>query len=416
MLSKLSDSNCTRCHGDLKNHSIALSGYETNITRFDRDHPPFNLGPIGKRKTLSTDGDPGKLRFNHKAHLTPGIRYSDKDAEGWRLANIKDESLRERYRKQQPADKRKDDDLVELTCASCHQLDASDAPKPGPGHNVPPRMGGEYVLAANYDQHCKACHPLTFNPGLPGTEIPHHLQPEDVRRFLWGVFARQEAKAFETKTKTDRPLPGLNIPREEKEAVERIKRNVGGAESFLFQEDLGKAIQFVFKGKTTCGLCHSYEGKPGDAIPSRIVPTNVTPLWYPHAMFNHRAHRAAKCQECHQGALESTSSANILIPGIENCRTCHSASTMVDGKSAAECGTTAWHATATIRATCPKRASGRSGEVCRNRERCRSFWRASCPWSSERMTYSRYTFISGLALLSLSTPALVTRFLGSQSH
>src|ERR1700722_18127032 len=35
MLSKLPDHNCIRCHANLKEHSVALSGYAEHVSRFD---------------------------------------------------------------------------------------------------------------------------------------------------------------------------------------------------------------------------------------------------------------------------------------------------------------------------------------------------------------------------------------------
>jgi hypothetical protein len=331
-LSKVPDSTCTACHADLSAHTQdGTTDYANKITRFDRDHPQFRLGERGKRQELGKAIDPGKLRFNHAAHLREGVRLADKDAGGWKLGNIKDKVLRERYRQEQPEGKgREDKDFVQLECSSCHQLDSTDAPKTSRALELMPRASGEYMMPVNYDQHCKACHPLTFDPALPDVQIPHHLQPEDVRRFLWGVFASQEAKAIEKKVSSDRPLPGLNVSSEE--ARRRIRPKVGTIESFLFQTDVAKAAQFVFTGQTTCGLCHYYESKPGEQIPLRIVPPNIPQLWYPHGKFSHYAHRAVDCTTCHD-AKNSTTSTDVLLPGVENCKECHSRRRVVDGET-----------------------------------------------------------------------------------
>ncbi len=332
-LSKVPDSTCTQCHANLSKHTKdGTTDYANTITRFDYDHPQFNLGDRGKRQELGPKAvDPGKLRFNHDVHLRLGVRYSDKDAGGWRLEDIKDPELRKRYMLAQGTTNPKD--LVKLECFSCHQLDTTDAPKAGPKQELLPRASGEYMLPVSYDQHCKACHPLTFNPSLPDVQIPHHLQPDDVRRFLWGVYASEEAKAVKKKATTDRPMPGANLTREEKEARDRIRGKVESAESFLFQKERDKAIQFAFTGKTTCGLCHYYESKPGEQIPQRILAPNVPQLWYPHAKFSHYAHRAVDCLTCHEGAPKSITNTDVLLPGRENCLECHSRSRVVDGKT-----------------------------------------------------------------------------------
>jgi hypothetical protein len=338
-LALVPDSRCTNCHADLAAHlpeplSRNEPWYANHITSFVRDHPQFHLGADGHRQPLGKTLDPGALKFNHQAHLTAGVRLSKKDGGGWTLGHIEDPSLRERYRKEQPPGKDKDTDLVQLDCASCHQLDATDAPTPGPGQGPALRTTGYYLQPTSYEQHCKACHPLTFRPDLLEVEVPHLLQPPQVRRFLWGVFTEQEVKdkGQDKKPLTDRPLPGQNLTRLEKEARERIKGKVAQAEKFLFQEDLGKAVNFMFTGKTTCGLCHFYKEKPGDQTPVTIRPVNVPQVWYPHARFSHKAHRAVQCQDCHDGASKSTKSSDILLPGIENCRTCHAPSSSVAGE------------------------------------------------------------------------------------
>jgi len=54
-----------------------------------------------------------------------------------------------------------------------------------------------------------------------------------------------------------------------------------------------------------------------------IARANVTLQWMPHARFDHDAHRGFSCTGCHQGALKSTETSDILIPGIAVCQTCH---------------------------------------------------------------------------------------------
>jgi hypothetical protein len=336
LISKVPDRTCTRCHENLPAHSKeGKTAYATEITRFDRNHPQFRLGDREHRVELGQALDPGKLRFNHKLHLTEGIRYSDKDAGIFRLEDIKDDGLRKQYMDLQKTKNPKD--KVQLECFSCHQMDVSDAQKNVSPLDLPARSSGEYVLPVNYDQHCKACHPLTFSPDLPNVQVPHHLQPEDVRRFLWGVFASQETREIEKKVAEEKPAPGRELPgrdlvRQQKEAQERIRGKVVSAESFLYQTERDKALKFIFPGKTTCGECHEYAKKQGEMIPDRILPTKVPQLWYPHAKFSHYAHRAADCLTCHEGARKSELHTDVLLPGRQNCLNCHSQSRWVDGK------------------------------------------------------------------------------------
>jgi hypothetical protein len=332
-LSFVNDSTCTKCHADLDQHTQdKKSHYANKITSFSHDHPQFHLGPESDRQPLGKARDPGKLKFNHEAHLRAGVRYSEKDGGGWTLEKIQDKALRERYRKEQPAGKDKDSDLVQLTCVSCHQLESSEAPKGAAGGGTTTRTQGEYMQPPTYEQHCKACHPLSFDPAVKNksgalVEVPHLLQPADVRRFLWGVYAEKEVGTAR-KAPPGRPLPGRNLTREEKE---KVSRSVKSAESNLFEENLEKAIRFMEQGKTACALCHQFTGG-GDKQPEKVVAPDVPRVWYPHSRFTHKAHRMAKCIECHKGAETSKVSSDVLLPGIENCRTCHGPSGTEGGK------------------------------------------------------------------------------------
>src|SRR5262249_26562749 len=150
----------------------------------------FRIGPPGQRQGVAVARDPGRLHFNHALHLSPGQKSGD--SRSWTLGDIKDEKLRERYRGQQPMDQRHDTAAVRLDCVSCHQLDPTQAPRQsGPTTRREP---GNLMLTVNYELHCEACHPLTFDPALPRVEAPHHLQPADLRRFLWGVYAETEVR------------------------------------------------------------------------------------------------------------------------------------------------------------------------------------------------------------------------------
>jgi cytochrome c5 len=45
--------------------------------------------------------------------------------------------------------------------------------------------------------------------------------------------------------------------------------------------------------------------------------------WLPNARFDHDAHTGFSCESCHQNAVTSTESSDILIPGIATCQKCH---------------------------------------------------------------------------------------------
>jgi transcription elongation factor Elf1 len=55
----------------------------------------------------------------------------------------------------------------------------------------------------------------------------------------------------------------------------------------------------------------------------QIAPARITIRWMPHAKFDHDAHRGFTCVSCHEKALASTESSDVLLPGIATCQTCH---------------------------------------------------------------------------------------------
>jgi hypothetical protein len=326
----LPDRDCTACHANLPAHVAGgTSVFTATITRFDRDHPEFSIQATPQQRVpLGRATDPGRLRFNHQVHLTLGLRHDKDDVRPWRLGDIRDGQARERYRRAQPEQLRRDHDPVQLGCAACHQADASELP-PAAGRSVTrgaARGPGATMLPVTYENHCQVCHPLTFDPVRPELAIPHGLQPPEVHRFLWGAYA--ESTVAEGKRNrpaaSDPPRPGQGLSDEEERTRARIEGRVSAMESELFQQDVARAERYVYAGKTTCGLCHEYEGGAGARAPARIVPPAGPEVWYAHAVFSHQAHRAVDCRACHEAAETSTMRDQVLLPGVAICQRCHS--------------------------------------------------------------------------------------------
>ena len=132
------DSTCTRCHARLEDHvssPMPASRVETHIGKFDiADHPEF--------RSLENETKPtaGRIKFNHKRHLTPGMPLE----QGGSVLTYRDlsESNRSRYgmtKNDAP------DAPVRLDCASCHRLDPagfSDATSNEILHSLAPDRKG----------------------------------------------------------------------------------------------------------------------------------------------------------------------------------------------------------------------------------------------------------------------------------
>lgn len=330
-LVRLPDSDCTGCHASLSTNVRA--GHDTRwsdtITGFATDHPEFRA---------LRSADPGRLKFNHKRHLAPGQVAHPDQTNPWTLGKLRKAAPEayERYRAAPWQVDRQDSAPVRLECASCHVRDAGDPGGLG-DRAAAPRAAGAAMLPVSYEAHCKACHPLTFDPQVKGDTgrplaVPHRLQPDEVRAFLWGAYGTHFLKTnpslqqrlqalLKEGPRPTVPLPG-KLGKEEEAARNQIGREAHEASLFLFKDHVRRGENYLFLGKTTCGECHTYE--PEDGPPRTVVPPNVREVWFEHARFNHAAHRAVDCKSCHAGAEGSASAKDVLVPGIENCKQCHS--------------------------------------------------------------------------------------------
>src|SRR5436305_1610669 len=107
------DGRCTACHAGLAAHVKDGQVKFADVPDWAR-HPEFRLLASGKAK------DPGRLKFNHQLHLTPGMAVSG-GGPLWKLGDVHPE-YRDRYRRPEQGDAA----AVQLDCAACHRADAGD--------------------------------------------------------------------------------------------------------------------------------------------------------------------------------------------------------------------------------------------------------------------------------------------------
>jgi hypothetical protein len=343
------DRDCTTCHGNLTQHiqtGARSGGYEGTIHGFHLDHPEFAiLRPPGKTPE-ETPRDPSNLLFNHAVHMTQGLK------QGYTLSKITDKD-RDRYRgREKDGTPQPDTGVVQLECASCHVLDPGDSASGGSpsGRGGP----GDYMMPIVFENQCRACHPLDISrPGagrrmvraededrggekpLPSLVVPHGHQPAAIHEFLSNGIAAQ-LLTTNPALGDRRRMPGP-ITREAQTVREAIEASVLQAEQGLYQ------------GKQTCTECHLYDPpEPGPLqkgqVPKfKVLETRVPTVWFPHAVFDHTAHRTVECRQCHEKAYAtdahgspkpdaSTTSDDVMLPGIDKCRQCHEPAKLVDGK------------------------------------------------------------------------------------
>ena len=302
-LVRLPDSDCTKCHRDLSKHHARKQIFQSDVSSFSAAaHPEFR----------SIKSDPGMLKFNHRLHLTAGMAIGKHGGALMTLGKLP-ESFRQRYQDRQEA---KDDAApVQLQCASCHQLDVGE------------RNAGAYMLPIRYENQCQACHPLTIerkvvdDPKGGYLTIPHRLNPLEIHELLANYYTAQVARGQVglLDKAVVRPLPG------------KMPGVLDATLRGLIDKKVERAERDLYLGKRLCAECHYFAGKTPDL---HIAPTEVPTVWLQHAKFNHSAHRAVQCAECHGQAEMSTDHKEVLIPDRDSCIQCHAPTTKIGGAGA----------------------------------------------------------------------------------
>ena len=311
--------SCAQCHADLKK-SAGATRFGAHIASFEDEHPEF--------AALRGDGrDPGTVKVNHAIHMKP-IRRGPNGPN------------------------------VQLECGDCHQAGAASADwkyadarytsaatsyskqdevlalEPGALSRPVPMSGRELMAPVRFVYACAGCHSLSFDKRFE-EGVPHD-KPEVVHAFLVKKF-REYVGAYPGEARvvrdpgrdlTGRPLaPTVRVLTPEQWVAERTAE----AEDLLWRK--------------TCTQCHTLDagtqarrGKiPDSSQPNERVATsgssasglpeiahaNITLQWMPHAKFDHDAHWGFSCVSCHEKAVSSTETSDVLLPGIATCKTCH---------------------------------------------------------------------------------------------
>ena len=325
-ISAASNQACAECHGDLRVVG-PVKRYAAHIKSLEDGHPEF--------AALRNEAkDPGTIQLNHAIHMKP-IRRGPNGP------------------------------IVQLECGDCHRAAAASGSWPyadntyaaasvtykAEDENLPlnqqtlPRRRGmagrEYMEPVKFASACAACHLLSFDKRFE-EGVPHD-KPEVVHSFLVRKFSEYIAAhpaAVREIQEPERRLTGEPLlPRTQfLTPAQWVKQRTAVAEELLW-------------GKT-CRQCHALNGgqlqditlgrweAASDQIANRgsaagaqlnlaegplpvIAPAKITLRWLPHAKFDHDAHRSITCASCHVKALSSTETSDVLVPGIENCKTCH---------------------------------------------------------------------------------------------
>jgi len=331
-LSAASNQSCAQCHAGLQTQSGRTS-FNSGIRSFEDGHPEF-------RAISLTNHDPGTIKLNHMLHMKP-IRSAPN---GPNVQLECDDCHRPAPSAEKSAWKYGD---ARYAAATVSYTDADNFRATGPGglpaHNPP--TGRELMAPVKFANACAGCHLLTFDKRFD-EGVPHD-KPHIVHAFLLRKFSAYIAAhpselheiADPARDLTGKPLP----PRMRTLTPSQwIDEKVAVAEELLSHKTCAQCHQMANQNLADTGIARWAPKAPNylrssssqmqvsetvlgmlPHIPD-IAPANTTVRWLPHSKFDHEAHTGFTCVSCHAKALTSTESADVLIPGIATCKTCHS--------------------------------------------------------------------------------------------
>jgi len=314
-----SNQACAECHANLKASGNSVR-FASHIRSFEDGHPQFVALQEGSR-------DPGTIKLNHAIHMKL-IRRGPNGPN------------------------------VQLECGNCHHATATDADLiyAYPNYRAAtvsykdtdeflslrsdtlrtPRAvtGRELMAPVKFANACAGCHLLTFDKRFDDG-VPHD-KPEVIRVFLVKTFREYiAAHPAELRVRRDpsRDLTGKPLPPAVRTLTpaQWVEERTAEAEDLLWRKTCKQCHALVTfasgsKRKTEMSVKLRGDALEISSISAELpylAPANITLRWMPHAKFDHAAHTGFTCVSCHPKALTSTESSDILLPGIETCKTCH---------------------------------------------------------------------------------------------
>ena len=186
-----------------------------------------------------------------------------------------------------------------LACADCHT----------------PTADGTRFLPVDMERNCQMCHSLAFDRIGGAVRTLRH---GDIGQMMADLRAMYRA------TTPDRPLElgGMARRRPGQYAQGEVYHAWFGATTSRAGNGEA-AIRQVFSKGGACYDCHVVT-PPGTngSTNWNVVPVHQVNRYLVHGWFDHAAHTTQTCISCH-AAAKSRDAADVLVPGIETCRSCH---------------------------------------------------------------------------------------------
>ena len=332
-IAPVKDSGCAQCHNrqdlmaasarDVRNHAPGefphltdpkgliyfpkprpAEGYTKAFASFENGHPTFQTESEKESGAFDT------LRYGHSQHDQSKVLYG---TDGKPRVPVTEKGDR-------------------LACGYCHKPDGS----------------GQHFQRITFENNCKACHAMPFDPFLPELIIPHGSS-ENVRLFLRGL----ESKFIEA-ARGRGINGGPQLQQFVADAANRVRMRAGGENSYdrvvaalerqIFLSDYYKDAAMgggpgaigapgggnvrgraalstgpdsaMFAG---CKLCHQITPSSPGALP-QIAKVVIPDRWFQQGAFNHAKHvddgrdKLLSCRGCHYSIANSTLTSDINLP------------------------------------------------------------------------------------------------------
>ncbi len=295
-MKKVDAIGCVQCHDNIK--SYAAKSKLDDIGDFADKHPAFKLSMV------QADGVPAAHPTVKRLAQTPAL----KNPNGLKFPH--DVHLAKAGIKSPTGDPAKQGRVV-LACANCHV----------------PNAAGDGFETVRMEKNCQSCHRLAVSPQAPERQMPHG-KPADVSVAVREMYASLALDRFPAQLTTvnsllqrpaDKPIPAQLVP----------------ASRWIQEQTQASLLQMFESPKGVCLTCHQITPKP-DAGDWLVSPVVYTHQWLPKSRFSHLQHKNASCESCH-AAAKSKDAADILIPDIDSCRTCHTGTKPSGNKVMSSC-------------------------------------------------------------------------------
>ncbi|MBL8763260.1 MAG: cytochrome c3 family protein [Phycisphaerae bacterium] len=295
----------------------AVPSVADSVTSFANGHPEFAALRDGRK-------DPGTITFNHRLHLDP-------DSTGMQESLLALPVAMTGHVASSPGGR------LTMTCAACHR----------------PASDGGRMSPIRFEAHCAACHQeglgtIDVAKGLvPAVKVPHASVNEISELFERLIAqrlvidpARFAIPTAATADDAKKEEPGGRSGRRGRGGESAAgKSSESGAESdppptFKSSAEArtwtgAQRIRGLARIASNCGKCHRIKDAPElDADDPKaglfeVLPSAIPAAWLPRAFYSHASHAMLACTECHAAAPAASATADVMLPSIASCRTCH---------------------------------------------------------------------------------------------